>query len=407
MPFLEANDELAQDLFNDVAYASPGAFKWFDKHASNLLKSGSNPTLLKAVDRVMNTYDRRQKRQLGPTVSLLSSDHSVGLPTFNYPKGFDFFAGETPIQGVCEGDLTLQEKEMSPKELYMFAMKHMGRDNDKTLNALLRAAEGKNKDATRKLNNYRKSNIYKEGDKKKKTDSIEHLLYQRDKSSRDLVTPEKKESKITSPSVQTPTSSPVISSKEKQPRPKNTQKEEGEKITIRATLTSTFSKKERRLQKSKPLDNSRNIDKPIDENIVSTPVLETPQTKLEVLKLDTVPVIQEIKPISAINIASGQFPTESQEASRNLEEIIESPKAIPERKIRKTLSRTNSLTTIEKPIKNDETSKRKTIHRTQSLISLKPASQDSDIMSMEEPKRKKKKCKWQRNTAPVDSGVEA
>lgn len=402
IPFLQANDELAQDLFNDVAYASPGAFKWFNEHASNLLKSGSNPTLLKAVDRVMNTYDifRRQKRQLGPTVSLLSSDHSVGLPTFNYPKGFDYFAGETSIQGVCEGDLTLQEKEMSPKELYMFAMKHMGRDNDKTLNALLRAAEGKNKDATRKLNNYRKSHIYKEGDKTKKTGSIEHLLYQRDKSNRDLVTPEKKESKITSPSAQTPTSSPVISSKEKQPRPKNTQKEEGEKITIRAASTSTFSKKERRLQKGKPLDNSRNIDKPIDENtppstmqseIVSTPVLETPQTKLEVLKLDTVPVIQEIKPISAINIASGQFPTASQEASRNLEEIIESPKAIPERKIRKTLSRTNSLTTIEKPIKNDETSKRKTIHRTQSLISLKPASQDSDIMSMEEPKRKKKK----------------
>lgn len=391
IPFLQANDQQAEVLFNEIAHASPGAARWFDEYAAGQLKIGNNPTLSETMNRtVMN--------RTGNGHLALRKKGTSELITFPNPD-FDYFAGETPVVAVFAG-LTPQEENMSPKELYMFAMKHMGRDNDKTLNALLRAAEGKNKDAIRKINNYRKSHIYKEGDKTKKTDSIEHLLYQRDKSNRDLVTPEKKESKIASPSAQTPTSSPVISSKEKQPRPKNTQKEEDEKITIRAMSTSTSSKKERRLQKSKPLDNSRNIDKPIDENappstmqseIVSTPVLETPQTKLEVLKLDTVPVIQEIKPISAINIASGQFPTESQEVSRNLEEIIESPKAIPERKIRKTLSRTNSLTTIEKPIKNDETSKRKTIHRTQSLISLKPASQDSDIMSMEEPKRKKKK----------------
>ena len=134
---------------------------------------------------------------------------------------------------------------------------------------------------------------------------------------------------------------------------------------------------------------------------MSTPIFEIPQINLEELQSTIVAnlrhQVKEIKePIYNIEIKNDQLPTESQEESTVAENAIDPSKITLERKIRKTLSRRQSLI-FEKPTKDEETPKPIKMQRTRSLMSLKTEFQDTDAIPTEEPKKKKKKGTLDKN----------
>lgn len=404
IPFLEAGGKDAQDLYNEVAYALPQARNRFDNHFSNLRKKGEVTKIQDIViTRILREYPQFLRNKTGGN-SLIGAFSPNSLMPLDYQPNIistpNSFAEETSCVGIFAG-LTDEEEKLSPKALYMLGMKFMNKNNPKAICALLKAAEGGNKDAIRKLRDYRKSKAYKNGETTDKTDSIEYHLYIEDKDRGNLITFEKKESKTVSHSVQTMRSSSV-SSQGKQRRQKNNQKEKSEEISA-AVPVLTSSKKERKLQKSEPLKSSESIiNEPNVENkptttlhlSLSAPVLEAPQRALEILQPTIVAnsshEVQEIKePIHNIEIKNDQLPTVPQEESGGAENVIEYSPITPERKIRKTLARRQSLI-FEKTTQNEETHKPTKIQRTRSLMNLKIETQGADIIPTEKPTKKKR-----------------
>ncbi|MGV8948346.1 MAG: hypothetical protein ACOH2E_03125 [Candidatus Paracaedibacter sp.] len=422
MPFLEAGDEEAQVLFNEVAYASPEAFNWFDNHFRDLHQKEKVTNIQDiAITKVLREYPQflKNKRGSNSTIGAFSPN---SLKTLDYQPNKistpNFFAGEKSNVAIFDG-LTDEEKELPPKDLYMLGMQFINKNNSKAICALLRAEEGGNKNAIKKLRDYRKSKIYKDGERTNKTDSIEYSLYIEDKNRGNLAISEKKESQTVPPSVQIVKSLPV-SSQGKQRRQKNNQKEKSEKNSATVPV-STSSKKTRRLQKSEPFKSSESIinqrsieNKPtatIHLESLSTPVLETPQLKQAEIK-ETV-IREKKKNRNSTNTKlESTFLVSNKDSSLGNKHKISQLSQENDKKINKTLSskpkleRRNSETTIKSdrkpfsmpPLRRTESSRNLTTssseNPTSSLsISIRGDSKHKDKDTKDKNNHSQKKLK--------------
>jgi hypothetical protein len=385
MPFLEVGNKKAQDLFNEVAYAVPKAFERFDEHFLKLSQKGEVTKIQDiAITRILREYPQflRNKRGGNSTIGAFSPNSLMALGQPNKISTPSFVAGEPCIVGSYAG-LTDEEEKLPPKALYMLGVKNINKNNNKAICAFLKADESGNKEASRKLTYYRTSKIYKDGETTNKPDSIEHSLYKEDKDRGNLVTFEKKESKVLSPSVEA-MKSPPISSHGKQGRRKNIQKEKSESVST-AIPMPTPSKKERRLQKSKLLENLENtVNNDIVESSpphaahlesVSTLVLETPQLKESGNKI---PVIKEPKVNkNYIDLKPEPAFLVSNKGSSGSEHKISQSAQEKDRRIKKTLSpkpkleRRNSEATIESYRKS---SSKPPLRRAESVRNLAPST---------------------------------
>jgi len=345
------------------------------KTVSEIINEGKTPKNLEAAVRHLNPaileIAQEQKAQeaqeeYDTAIAMLDSGPHDALQRFlkseklGYPKAIEKLKEIRNSRGykeptkVDEFDLgrLLRSYEPSASDLYRKGMWLIGKTDSEALDNFIKSANLGSRDAKKELEKMRKSRCYKDA-AQKKTDSIEYKLYEKDKSNGNLVTPEKKESKVTSPPVQT------------------TKQQEKKSRKGRST----------RRQKSSPNEpiiaqkaDRTNITDPV-QTTTSAPAVKPAHKEREtttttiIVENPTISAVAEDAKEKEVHVAS-QPPAEERPEPTEKTQTTKVKKTLERKKLERKLSRRNSMTHIPTESNLDEEPKRRELRRTLTVTNL-------------------------------------